>query len=325
VQRNGSTVANYAYNALGQRIAKAVNYPQALSQRFVYDNNSQLIGEYDDTTRDYLWVGDLPIAVVDTAGTASTVNYITADALGTPRVVTNGSGTTVWSWSYQSNPFGEQQPTSSTGYVFNLRFPGQYYDAESGLAYNLNRDYEAVTGRYVQSDPLGLGGGASTYGYVGGSPLSYLDPFGLKYAESWAAGGAVTGGVVTAGASVAVDAFTGGLNVLATGPEIAGGAAIGGGIGYLLGSAADWVTGNSANGVHSDALPPGYWPADTGAEEWGRRTGVGAKEGKGRFHGIKQSCPGSKATDVFGVNPSTGDVIDPEGEVVGNLEDVKSK
>jgi len=125
-------------------------------------------------------VGDLPVAIVDTAGTASTVNYITADGLGTPRVVTNGSGTTVWSWSYQSNPFGEQQPTSSTGYVFNLRFPGQYYDAESGLAYNVNRDYEAATGRYVQSDPLGtFGGQASTYGYVSNGPLQYSDPVGL--------------------------------------------------------------------------------------------------------------------------------------------------
>jgi hypothetical protein len=72
-------------------------------------------------------------------------------------------------------------------------------------------------------------------------------------------------------------------------------------------------------------LPPGYWPADTGAAEWGRRTGVGAREGKGRFHGIKQGCPGSKATDVFGVDPKTGDVVDPTGEVVGNLDDVKSK
>ena len=67
------------------------------------------------------------------------------------------------------------------------------------------------------------------------------------------------------------------------------------------------------------------WPGDKGADEWGRRNGVGAKEGRGRFHGAKQDCPGSKATDVFGVNPETGDVYDPEGEIVGNLEDAKRK
>lgn len=90
----------------------------------------------------------------------------------------------------------------------------------------------------------------------------------------------------------------------------------------MLGSALDWATGNAQQ---STGLPPGYWPADAGASAWGRRAGVGAREGKGRFHGIKQKCPGSKATDVFGVNPNTGEVVDPTGEVVGTLDDVKSK
>jgi uncharacterized protein RhaS with RHS repeats len=187
----------------------------------------------------------------------------------------------------------------------------------------MHRDFDAATGRYIESDPISFLGGVNTYAYVGSNPLSYVDPLGLKYAESWTAGGAVAGGTIVAGGSVVVDAFTGGLNILATGPEIAGGSAIGGGIGYVLGSALDWATGNTQQ---STGLPPGYWPADAGAAEWGRRTGVGAREGKGRFHGIKQSCPGgSNATDVFGVNPYTADVVDPDGSVVGNLDEVKSK
>jgi len=68
-------------------------------------------------------------------------------------------------------------PTGS--YTYNLRFPGQYYDAESGFHYNVNRDYEPATGRYVQSDPIGLGGGISTYSYVNSGPLNNFDVFGL--------------------------------------------------------------------------------------------------------------------------------------------------
>ncbi|PIT62273.1 RHS repeat-associated core domain-containing protein [Snodgrassella alvi] len=56
-----------------------------------------------------------------------------------------------------------------------LRFPGQYYDAETGLSYNYFRDYDAKTGRYIQSDPIGLAGGINTYGYVDGKLLVYSD------------------------------------------------------------------------------------------------------------------------------------------------------
>lgn len=61
-----------------------------------------------------------------------------------------------------------------------VRLPGQYYDQESGLHYNYFRDYDPQTGRYIQSDPIGLAGGANTYGYVGGNPLSYVDPSALS-------------------------------------------------------------------------------------------------------------------------------------------------
>lgn len=72
-------------------------------------------------------------------------------------------------------------PNGLGNVTFNLRFPGQYADAETGLNYNNYRDYDPSTGRYVESDPLGYGGRQlSTYAYAGGNPLSFLDMFGLK-------------------------------------------------------------------------------------------------------------------------------------------------
>ncbi|WP_213881947.1 RHS repeat-associated core domain-containing protein, partial [Pseudomonas sp. dw_358] len=187
-----------------------------------------------------------------------------------------------------------------------LRFPGQVYDATSQLSYNYYRDYNAQTGRYVQSDPIGLEGGINTYGYVGGNPLSYIDQRGTNPILG-AELGASAGSAVLPLAGTAVGAIAGAV------------------AGYYLG---DKVT-NLILGKNSPleaSYPPGVWPADKGAAEWGKRNGLGAREGKGRFHGIKQRCPGgSNATDAFGVNPETGDVYSPDGDLIDNLGEVKSK
>jgi RHS repeat-associated protein len=67
-----------------------------------------------------------------------------------------------------------------------LRFPGQYFDRETGLAYNYFRDYDPGIGRYVESDPVGLKAGLNTYAYVRQDPLGGIDPLGLvKVHGNW--------------------------------------------------------------------------------------------------------------------------------------------
>jgi RHS repeat-associated protein len=103
---------------------------------------------------------------------------IHTDHLNTPRQLTNATKQLMWNWGY--TPFGDNQPNSiTTSPVFNLRYPGQYYDPESKLHYNINRYYDPAMGRYTQSDPIGLNGGINTYTYVGGNGVKYVDPSGL--------------------------------------------------------------------------------------------------------------------------------------------------
>jgi RHS repeat-associated protein len=89
----------------------------------------------------------------------------------------------VWRWD-QGEPFGNDvpnnNPSGAGAFDFPLRFPGQYFDRETNVAYNWRRHYDSGTGRYVESDPVGLVGGLSTYGYVLADPLGLADPSGLE-------------------------------------------------------------------------------------------------------------------------------------------------
>jgi trimeric autotransporter adhesin len=112
---------------------------------------------------------------------ALSLYFVHPDHLGTPRLIADSQGTTVWTWD-NTEPFGNsapnQNPSRAGNFTFNLRFPGQYFDAETGLHYNYVRDYDPKTGRYVESDPIGLEGGTNTYGYVRAKPLDLFDPTG---------------------------------------------------------------------------------------------------------------------------------------------------
>jgi RHS repeat-associated protein len=106
------------------------------------------------------------------------------DHLNTPRKIAQPTtGTLAWRWD--ADPFGTAAPNDNPAglgsFAYNLRFPGQYYMAETGINQNWNRDYDPLGGgRYIESDPIGLGGGNySTYTYSGGNSISNIDPLGL--------------------------------------------------------------------------------------------------------------------------------------------------
>ena len=161
--------------------------------------------------------------------------FIHADHIDTPRVVVDRGNNLRWRWI--AEPFGttapETNPASLGNFTLNLRFPGQYADSESGLSYNFFRGYDSSTGRYVQSDPIGLDGGINTYAYTANNPLLYVDPNGLT-ALGTAFGVVGTWGGRAGGAIVGEAAFP------------LGGGIVGGLVGGKLGNAAgtafgDWL------------------------------------------------------------------------------------
>jgi RHS repeat-associated protein len=73
----------------------------------------------------------------------------------------------------------DENPSGLGAFDLPLRLPGQYFDRETNLHYNYLRDFDPSTGRYVESDPIGLVGGLNTYSYVSANPLRFTDRFGL--------------------------------------------------------------------------------------------------------------------------------------------------
>ncbi len=112
----------------------------------------------------------------DTISTEAKAYYYISDHLSTAQLLTNDTGEVVWQGDY--SPFGDVNIIiDEVGN--NFRFPGQYFDAESGLYYNWHRFYDPEMGRYINADPIGLAGGMNLYAYVGGDPVNFVDPMGL--------------------------------------------------------------------------------------------------------------------------------------------------
>lgn len=181
---NGGTV--YQYNPFNRLTSAggATNYINPEGQRlrkaggstgttyFAPDQGGALLAESDNGTWvDYLWLNGRIIGRIS----SGQVYAIHDDQVGRPEAVTDSGQNVVW--RAQNLPFTQNITVASV--TFNLGFPGQYYDAETQTWNNGYRDYHGGFGRYLESDPMGLGGGINSYIYAGNSPISSTDASGL--------------------------------------------------------------------------------------------------------------------------------------------------
>ena len=175
VWQGGVLKGEYTYDGKGRRITKRVSEVTTI---YHYDQYDRLIEETDeagDLLVGYVYLENRPFAQVRSG---EQVYYYHTDHRGTPKAMTGAARAIVW--KVQTDPFGNELAGAIKTIENNLRFPGQYYDAESGLHYNYFRDYDPKTGRYIEPDPVGLEGGVNLYLYVLANPLSLVDPQGLK-------------------------------------------------------------------------------------------------------------------------------------------------
>jgi RHS repeat-associated protein len=169
----GGGVATYKYDVQGRRVEKNVN---GAVTHYLWDGNI-LMAEYDGAgslLRNY-FIGTMdmnPSMMVE----AGQVYFYLKNHLDTPEKVVDESGDVKWAGEYTA--FGEVA-VSLSDVVNNFRFPGQYYDSETGLHYNHHRYYDPSTGRYLTSDPIGLEGGLNLYVYASSNPINAIDPEGL--------------------------------------------------------------------------------------------------------------------------------------------------
>lgn len=187
-------VWRYGYDALGRRTSKqrlAADGTTVLEQvTFTWDGTTlceqttespdlshSIVLTWDHkglqplTQRERLLDLETPQQVIDTR-----FFTIITDLVGAPTELIDESG--ALAWHTRTTLWGTTTwASTSTGYT-PLRFPGQYFDPESGLHYNYFRHYDPETARYLSPDPLGLTPAPNPVAYIP-NPHMWVDPMGL--------------------------------------------------------------------------------------------------------------------------------------------------
>ncbi|WP_293381809.1 DUF5675 family protein [Phenylobacterium sp.] len=181
---SGTDTASYGYDFKGQRVWRALNLPGA-DFNYIFDEAGHLLAEHDGATgavmREYVWLDDMPVAMIDSTGASPAIYYIHTGQLDDPQVMTDATQAKVWDAYLE--PFGAAQTFTTASVILALRLPGQYFEDELGAVaanQNWNRDYDTSLGRYMEADPLGIEAGQNLYSYVDGDPLWLIDPQGLE-------------------------------------------------------------------------------------------------------------------------------------------------
>jgi len=181
VKRSGAVAPGYLYNAKGEQVARLGGAGAGL---LLYDEVGHSLGGYDAaglSGQQVIWMDDAPVGLLE----GGALSYVEPDHLGTPRLVADPvRDVAVWGWDLKGEAFGSNLPNedldqNGATQSFDVRFPGQRIVLAAGVNYNLFRDFDPSAGRYIESDPVGLAAGPSTYGYAMASPFSHLDRDGL--------------------------------------------------------------------------------------------------------------------------------------------------
>ena len=182
VKNNGTDAGWYGYDFEGHRVWRSVFGSTTVQTHYIFDHQGHLLAEHDGSTgsvvREYVWLDDMPVAMIDSSSGTPQLYYIHAGQIDEPQVMTDSTGSTVWNAYVE--PFGQAQVFGTPSAGLDLRLPGQWSQAETGgLHQNWFRDYDPSLGRYIEADPLGIDAGQNVYAYVGGDPLNESDPLGL--------------------------------------------------------------------------------------------------------------------------------------------------
>ncbi|MBZ2210049.1 DUF2235 domain-containing protein [Massilia sp. R798] len=204
VHVGNKVLARYRYDHRGLRVSKETG---GALRHYLYEDRklrAELTAD-GKITRQYVYLADQVVAVIDCDGALpadrsrspfaqavadlgtvvagwfsrpDATAYLHTNYLGAVEAATDREGKLLWRAAY--HPYGKLARLSAQpGFQLNLRLPGQYLDAETGLHYNDRRYYDPELGRYLTPDPIGLQGGVNSYAYVDGNPLKYVDPSGL--------------------------------------------------------------------------------------------------------------------------------------------------